>query len=47
VRSREEISKDGLRPEFLILETLLDIRDLLKKKPAKYTRRKRRKKESV
>ncbi len=32
MRKREEIEKDGKRPEFLILEVLLDIRDLITKK---------------
>ncbi len=35
MRTREQITKDGLRPEFLILEVLLDIRDLLSKKETK------------
>ena len=29
MRKREQILKDGLRPEFLILEVLLDMRDQL------------------
>ena len=29
MRSRKEITSDGSRPEFLILEVLLDIRDLI------------------
>lgn len=28
MRTRKKIENDGLRPEFLILEALLDIRDL-------------------
>jgi len=35
MRKREIILHDGLRPEFLILEVLLDIRDILIKKKKK------------
>ncbi len=35
MRPREQIVKDGSRPEFLILEVLLDIRDILKGKEMK------------
>jgi len=33
MRKREDISRDGTRPDFLILEVLLDIRELLSQKP--------------
>ena len=35
MRPRKEIEKDGTRKDELILEVLLDIRDILKKKETK------------
>jgi len=40
MRKRNEIEKDGKRPEFLILEVLLDMRDLMvKDKPKRQYKR--------
>ena len=35
MRKREDVLKDGTRVEILILEVLLDLRDLLKKQEKK------------
>ncbi len=35
MRTRKEIEKDGTRKDILMLEVLLDIRDLLKKQAKK------------
>jgi len=35
MRTKKEIEKDGTRKDILMLEVLLDIRDLLKKKEKK------------
>jgi len=35
MRTRKAIEQDGARKDFLILEVLLDLRDLLKKAKAK------------
>jgi len=39
MRKRKDIEKDGTRPEFLLVEVLLDIRDIL----VKSTKRKKKK----
>ena len=41
MRKREEIQKDGTRVDILILEVLLDIRDLLTKQPLDAIKKKR------
>ena len=38
MRKRKDVEKDGKRPEFLILEVLLDIRELLVKELKKKTK---------
>jgi len=35
MRKRQEIEKDGKRTDILALEVLLDIREILRKKPVK------------
>lgn len=43
MRTREEILNSGTRPDILSLEVLLDIRDLLKKRPPRLGRPPKRK----
>ncbi|MFA5377152.1 MAG: hypothetical protein WC455_15480 [Dehalococcoidia bacterium] len=38
MRKRQDIEQDGKRPEYLTLEVLLDIRDLLAKQKPKQKR---------
>lgn len=41
MRKRKDIANDGTRTDMLCLEVLLDIRDLLEKKPPEIPKRKR------